>query len=86
MAPEVLSNAGQGYNVKIDIWSLGCVYVEMMTGRRPWENENFVAVMYILSTKKEAPPLPQLSDIGQEFVSQCFEKCVPSQFLPEFCC
>ncbi|KZW00471.1 Pkinase-domain-containing protein, partial [Exidia glandulosa HHB12029] len=74
MAPEVLSNAGMGYNAKIDIWSLGCVYVEMMTGRRPWENENFVAVMYKLSTTKEAPPIPQLSDIGQEFVSMCFEK------------
>jgi len=46
MAPEVLSNQGQGYNVKVDIWSLGCVFVEMVTGRRPWEDENIVSVMF----------------------------------------
>lgn len=74
MAPEVLHHGGQGYNAKVDIWSLGCVYVEMMTGRRPWQDDNFVAVMYKVGTAKEAPPIPNLSDIGRDFSSLCFEK------------
>ncbi|KAJ6460851.1 kinase-like domain-containing protein, partial [Mycena vitilis] len=41
MSPECMYNLG-GYTKKADIWSLGCVIVEMMTGKSPWagdENE-----------------------------------------------
>ena len=44
MAPEVLQNK-QGYSAKIDIWSLGCVVLEMWAGRRPWEETDMYAVM-----------------------------------------
>jgi serine/threonine protein kinase len=37
-APEVLQ--GQ-YNSKIDVWSLGCVLVEMLTAQIPWSEEKF---------------------------------------------
>lgn len=46
MAPEMLHNNKQGYNAKIDIWSLGCVVLEMWAGRRPWNQEDIVAVMF----------------------------------------
>jgi serine/threonine protein kinase len=46
MAPEVLMNDHQGYSAKIDIWSLGCVVLEMWAGRRPWNQENMIAVMF----------------------------------------
>jgi serine/threonine protein kinase len=45
MAPEVLSSTGEGYDVKVDIWSVGCVAVEMWTGKRPWHPLPFPAVM-----------------------------------------
>lgn len=46
MAPEVMNNKGQGYNAKIDIWSLGCVVLEMWAGKRPWNQNDMYAVMF----------------------------------------
>jgi serine/threonine protein kinase len=46
MAPEVVKTGEQGYNTKIDIWSVGCVVLEMWAGRRPWNEEEAVAVMF----------------------------------------
>jgi mitogen-activated protein kinase kinase kinase len=37
------------YSGKIDIWSLGCVVVEMWTGKRPWGDLEQVAAMYEVS-------------------------------------
>ena len=50
MAPEMLHNNKKGYNAKIDIWSLGCVFIEMFAGRRPWEQDDFVSVMFKVRT------------------------------------
>lgn len=46
MAPEVINTQGKGYNFKIDIWSVGCVVLEMWGGRRPWTGQEMVAVMF----------------------------------------
>ncbi len=50
MAPEVVQAARKGeqhgYNGKVDIWSLGCVVLEMWTGRRPWQDVDAIAVIY----------------------------------------
>lgn len=37
LAPEVLS--GKGYSFPIDIWSIGCLTIEMLTGRPPWSDK-----------------------------------------------
>jgi serine/threonine protein kinase len=50
MAPEVIHSANERtYSGKIDIWSLGCVVVEMWTGKRPWGDLEQVAAMYEVS-------------------------------------
>lgn len=39
MAPEVLMN--KGIRRKADIWSLGCLVIEMLVGGNPWGSELF---------------------------------------------
>ena len=50
MAPEVVQAARKGeqhgYNGKVDIWSLGCVVLEMWAGRRPWQDVDAIAVIF----------------------------------------
>lgn len=75
MAPEVMNNKGQGYNAKIDIWSLGCVVLEMWAGKRPWNQDNMYAVMFKLGAERAAPPVPddvELDEVEDDFRRQCF--------------
>ncbi|KAI8149314.1 hypothetical protein BJV82DRAFT_587499 [Fennellomyces sp. T-0311] len=70
MAPEVVK--GSSYSAKIDIWSLGCTVIEMLTGKKPWLDLNMLAALYSLG-KYQAPPLPEdASEEAKDFLNQCF--------------
>lgn len=82
MSPEVIR--GDASNLvnrqgAVDIWSVGCVILEMATGRRPWSSlDNEWAIMYNIAQGNQ-PALPaqdQLSDLGIDFLRRCFE-CDP---------
>lgn len=77
MAPEMVDTK-QGYSAKVDIWSLGCVVLEMFAGKRPWSNFEVVAAMFKIGKSKSAPPIPEdtlplISQHGREFLDACFE-------------
>lgn len=81
MAPEVIhnvvANAKQGYSAKVDIWSLGCVVLEMFAGRRPWSNDEAIGAMYKLGNARLAPPIPEdtkpfVSSDGKDVIDKCF--------------
>ena len=60
-----------------DIWSLGCVILEMSTGRRPWSTlDNEWAIMYNIAqgNPPQMPSEEQLSDMGIDFLKKCFER------------
>ena len=38
MSPEVIKNDKRGRHGAMDIWSMGCVVLECVTGRKPWSN------------------------------------------------
>ncbi|WVN89329.1 uncharacterized protein L203_104551 [Cryptococcus depauperatus CBS 7841] len=75
MAPEVLQSSNeQSYSGKVDIWSLGCVVIEMWTGQRPWGDMEVIAAMFELFSKRSRPPLPPdiiLSPVALDFLNQC---------------
>lgn len=81
MAPEVIhnviANAKQGYSAKVDIWSLGCVVLEMFAGRRPWSTDEAIGAMYKLGNARLAPPIPEdtipyVSEDGKDIIDKCF--------------
>ena len=77
MSPEVIKGQNEGRQGAIDVWSLGCVILEMATGRRPWASlDNEWAIMYNIA-QGNPPQLPtreQLSGEGIEFLKRCFER------------
>lgn len=79
MSPEVIRGDSENRQSAVDIWSLGCVILEMATGRRPWSTlDNEWAIMYNIAQGNQ-PALPsrdQLSDLGLDFLRRCFE-CDP---------
>ncbi|XP_070589909.1 mitogen-activated protein kinase kinase kinase 4 isoform X2 [Erythrolamprus reginae] len=75
MAPEVITRAkGEGHGRTADIWSLGCVVIEMVTGKRPWhEFEHNFQIMYRVGMGHK-PPIPEkISPEGKGFLSHCLE-------------
>lgn len=77
MSPEVIKGQNEGKQGAVDVWSLGCVILEMATGRRPWATyDNEWAIMYNIA-QGNPPTLPtkdQLSAEGLSFLRRCFER------------
>ncbi|KAG6843949.1 hypothetical protein H0H87_011455 [Tephrocybe sp. NHM501043] len=78
MAPEVINTKthGGGYTTKVDIWSLGCLVIEMWSshGGRPWTGLEASKVMKRLSDSLP-PPLPEghkLTPSARDFYDRCF--------------
>ncbi|KAI8643959.1 kinase-like domain-containing protein [Parasitella parasitica] len=68
MAPEVLTNK---YSAKVDVWSLGCTVLEMITGEHPWMELTTLAALYQIGLHN-APAIPEnISDEAKDFLGQC---------------
>jgi eukaryotic-like serine/threonine-protein kinase len=53
MAPEQLHSQGKsGYDLSIDIWSLGCVLYEIVTGEPPFAADNIDDMKSIIFTQE----------------------------------
>ncbi len=69
MSPEVI--AGKKYGRKIDIWSLGCSIVEMLTCKPPWHDVEFTQLCIKMLGSNLTPEyeLPvNLSSLAREFI------------------
>ncbi|XP_054825093.1 mitogen-activated protein kinase kinase kinase 5 [Prosopis cineraria] len=78
MAPELMQAVMQKDNssdlaLAVDIWSLGCTIIEMLTGKPPWSEYEGAAAMF--KVMREAPPIPEtLSLEGKDFLRCCFKR------------
>jgi serine/threonine protein kinase len=70
MAPEVAR--GKGYSAKVDIWSLGCLILEMLTGNVPWHNVRG-NIIYLLGTGNSPPVPADLSEMAKNFINTTFK-------------
>ncbi|KAJ7301625.1 kinase-like domain-containing protein [Mycena albidolilacea] len=73
-APEIIKTQYKAYDSKADIWSLGCIVLEMVTGKRPWFNTEAVAVMFKLYQQTLRPhPLDdlELDPVAADLMEKC---------------
>ncbi|CAN0330077.1 unnamed protein product, partial [Ectocarpus fasciculatus] len=73
MAPEMLLKRKCGK--RVDVWSLGCAVLEMVTTRPPWADtfKHPVEIIEHFSENPGPPPLPEdLSPALREFLLSCF--------------
>ncbi|KAK5276307.1 ATP binding, partial [Cryomyces antarcticus] len=73
MAPEVVKQTT--YTRKADIWSLGCLIVEMLTGSHPHPNcTQLQAIFKIGGSDDASPTIPEgASREASEFLTRTFE-------------
>ena len=53
-APEILES--REYDAKADIWSVGCVFYEMLVGTSPFKGTNEVDLLNNIKTKELSIP------------------------------
>lgn len=76
MSPEIAR--GEPQTVRSDIWSLGCLALELLTGKPPFDDRTPFNALYKIADAK-APPIPPdlaISEDGQKFLHACLS-CDP---------
>ena len=75
MAPEVVRRH-KDVGAEADIWSLGCVVLEMATGEPPWSGCGGQAqAIYKIASTKELPAFPEpFDDLAEDFVRMCLRR------------
>ncbi|OMJ81076.1 hypothetical protein SteCoe_18535 [Stentor coeruleus] len=74
MAPEVVLQEGHG--LPSDIWSLGCLIIEMATGKPPWSEISNKAsdIIKLISMPGRVPKIPDLSSDLKDIVKKCLNR------------
>ncbi|XAR50450.1 Mitogen-activated protein kinase kinase kinase [Bertholletia excelsa] len=76
LSPEAV--AGNVQDPPSDIWAVGCIVLEMLTGKPPWdEMQDLDAKVFLqrISEGHELPKIPSgISKEGREFLKGCFAR------------
>lgn len=73
MSPEQAE--GKSVDHRTDLWSLGVVFYEVLTGRAPFTGENIQAILYAIVHKSPIPIFELVRDIPEE-AERIFDKCL----------
>jgi mitogen-activated protein kinase kinase kinase len=72
MAPEVVRQTA--HTKKADIWSLGCLVVEMLSGAHPFPDCSQLQAIFAIGSNQARPPAPEhVSDEAKEFLDMTFQ-------------
>ncbi len=73
MAPEIIEMAGP--TSKCDIWSVGCVVIELITSEPPYYDLAPMAALFRIVQDVDGPKIPSgVSPVLRDFLRQCFHK------------
>jgi serine/threonine protein kinase len=73
MAPEQLE--GKDVDERTDIWALGLVVYEMVTGQKPFSGKSQASLMVPI-LKEEPPPLTQLQPMTPPALDRLVSRCL----------
>jgi serine/threonine protein kinase len=69
---------GYGYTSKADIWSFGCLLLEMLTGQHPWGQYDQIQALYRIGLNDSTPWAHYLSRMADSNNDMGGENPVPS--------
>ncbi|KAH6838072.1 mitogen-activated protein kinase kinase kinase 21 [Perilla frutescens var. hirtella] len=73
MSPEMVAGSKQG--APADVWALGCVVAEMVSGSPAWSCSDVAALLMRIGVGEEVPEIPGfLTAEGKDFLEKCFVK------------
>ncbi|XP_006409716.2 mitogen-activated protein kinase kinase kinase 17, partial [Eutrema salsugineum] len=76
MSPELIGDMVLDYGA--DVWAFGCTVLEMLTGKRVWEEEgelDWEDWITLIGDSGAVPHVPDhLSDKAKDFLSKCLER------------
>ncbi|KAG8344858.1 Protein kinase domain [Trypanosoma vivax] len=78
ISPELLQGAPYGYNA--DVWSLGCVFYEMVALKRPFSSNSFAALVQQV-TSGDIAPLPNHVPADVKNIIMGMMRVIPSERL-----
>ena len=72
MAPEVVRQSA--HTKKADIWSLGCLIVEMFSGSRPFPDKSQLQALFAIGNNQAKPHIPEVASAeAKRFLEKTFE-------------
>ncbi|CAF1480533.1 unnamed protein product [Rotaria sordida] len=74
ISPDMVNISPTGYGSEVDIWSIRCTVLEMVTGEKPYhEITNPFAILYKIGIEKQPPHIAEtLSENIKSFLNKCF--------------
>lgn len=75
MAPELIRH--QKYTEKVDVWSLGIIAYQLLSGKTPFDGKNIKKINQNIIYKELTFPDKQwanISDNAKDFITQCLDR------------